>query len=124
MNVNCACLGDVLTYTCTAVGGGSTRWTGTAFDCAARSNEIILRHSLYTTESGTSGGCNGGAIVGQSLGVNGNCYTSQLNVTIGNSLISTRTVQCTYYGNTKVTVIDESSLTVVSGIFDGCNSHL
>ncbi|MGJ8946006.1 hypothetical protein AB9K17_24250, partial [Salmonella enterica subsp. enterica serovar Kentucky] len=43
-NTGCACLGTVLTYTCTAVGTGNTLWEGTAFDCFENGNGIILRH--------------------------------------------------------------------------------
>ena len=98
------------------MGGGSTRWGGTAFDCIDTSDEIILRHSRYTTELGTFGGCNDGAIVGRSLGAIDNCYTSQLNFTIQN-ISSTVTVQCTHNSGSGPIPIGESAVAVVSGMY-------
>ena len=54
-------------------------WQGAeVFDCPAHSNEIALRHTNFG--SSVMGECNAGAIVGQSLRVEGNSYTSQLSV--------------------------------------------
>ena len=78
----CVCPGDTLSYECTATAmerRGATIWTGSAFNYCD-SNEIILLH--YRFDTGTNGMCNNGAIVGRSLSVEGNNYTSQLNVTI------------------------------------------
>ena len=76
----CVCPGDTLTYTCTVTGGfgGVTVWTGTAFDC----NEIALLHSRFSSAYGIYGTCNNGAIVARSISMEGNSYTSQLNVTV------------------------------------------
>ena len=71
----CVCPGDILTYECTVMGGYSTVWI--CPEC-----EIILLHTRFKSANGTTISCNNGAIVGQSLGVQGNNYTSQLNVTI------------------------------------------
>ena len=78
----CVCPGDILTHECTVTGGVSTVWTGNAFNCQSSNNEITLLHSCFKSANGTSRSCNNGAIVGQSLGVQGDNYTSQLNVTI------------------------------------------
>jgi hypothetical protein len=53
-------------------------WTGSAFNCPSTNNYILL--SLY--DIGTGRTCNNGAIVGRILSIEGNSYTSQLNVTI------------------------------------------
>ena len=54
-------------------------WQGAeVFDCPDFSNEILLRHINFG--SSVMGECNAGAIVGRSLRVDGNCYTSQLSV--------------------------------------------
>ena len=79
-NARCACPGEVLTYFCTVEGGNATIWSGSAFDCAG--NSITLTHLSF--QNGTSGNCNDGAIVGQSVNVDGTHYTSKLNVTISN----------------------------------------
>ena len=111
-NASCACHGDILTYTCTAVGGGNTQWGGTTFDCPNTANMIALSHTFYATE-GTRGACNNGAVTGRSLGVmNGNCYTSQLNFTVQNT---SSTVQCVHVVDSGSTEIGESSITAVSG---------
>ena len=89
-NASCACPGDVLTFTCSVIGGNATIWGGSAFDCAG--NEITLRHRGFI--DGTARGeCNDGAILGQSLPVIGNCHTSKLNVTITTGL-NNKTVEC------------------------------
>ena len=60
-------------------------WQGTeVFDCPNQANEIILRHISF--DSSVMGECNAGGIVGQSLRVDGNCYTSQLSVVYSESL--------------------------------------
>ena len=113
-NTSCACSGEVLTFGCTTVGPGQTIWRGTAFKCTGESNEIILRHSEFDSPTGTSGTCNSGAIVGQSLRVeNTNCYVSQLNITI-QSLFNNKTVECVYSSDTE-NIIGQSRLRVVSG---------
>ena len=92
----CACPGDTLTYKCTVVGGilgGATVWKGTAFDCPL--NEIALLHPRFTSAIGTYGVCNSGAIVARSFSVEGNNYTSQLNVTF-TSDIAGETIMCVH----------------------------
>ena len=113
-NTQCACPGDLLTYTCTVVGARTTLWGGTAFNCPSTTNEIVLRHSQFAV-GGASGDCNNGAIVGQSVGVEGNRFTSQLNVTVSTSL-NNKTVQCAYDSGVQMNTVDEASLNVISGI--------
>ena len=97
------------------MGGGSTQWGGTAFNCPDTSNKIILSHTFYATE-GINGACNNGAIIGRSLGViNGNCYISQLNVTVQKATSSLRVV-CTHNSDSGPIPVDGSSITAVSGM--------
>ena len=114
-NSSCACLGDILTYMCTAVGGGSTEWGGTAFNCPDNiiANKIILSHTLYGTQRGTRGSCNNGDITVQSLGINGNCYISQLNITVRNA---SSTVQCTHNAESGPILINQSLITARSSM--------
>ena len=108
-----ACPGDVLTYTCTVVGSGNTIWSGSAFDCDTKMNEIILRHSQFAS-SGTSGNCNDGAIRTQSIGVvNNNCYFSQLNVTVTSDM-NGKTIQCAHSSDRVVTV-GVATLSIATG---------
>jgi hypothetical protein len=70
-----------------------TLWSGSAFDCARMGNEISLLHNLYTDNSISArayGDCNNDSIVAQSLRVkNHTYYTSQLNVTVSDSVVRT-----------------------------------
>ena len=81
-NATCACPNEVLTYTCIVDGGNVTIWRGSAFDCDR--NEIILHHRDFSNR--TLGKCNDGAIQGESVTVDGNHYTSRLNVTVHKGL--------------------------------------
>ena len=94
------------------MGGGSTLWEGTAFDCFETEDSILLRHSLFGS-GGITGQCNNGAITGQSIGVENECYTSQLNVTVDPTL-NKRTVRCTHTSLIRTT-IGETTLTVIEG---------
>ena len=88
---DCVCLGYVQTFECVVFGAGITIWQGTAFNfpCAIR-----LRHSQYNN-SGAIGECNDGAIIANSVGVSGDLYTSQLNVTINQDMIN-NTIECVH----------------------------
>ena len=92
----CVCPGDKLTYNCTVQGSafGATVWNGTAFS-GCQQNVILLPHHWFTQTGGSTSTCNNGAIVGQSLGVQGNNYTSQLNIIITPE-ITGRTITCAY----------------------------
>ena len=73
----CNCVGDTLTFECTAMNELLTIWRGSAFDCASTGNEIILFNSSIGVET-----CNDGMITVQVIRREGNNYTSQLNVTL------------------------------------------
>lgn len=85
------CLDWTLTYECTVMGGlgGATVWTGTALYCP-----IFLSHWYFTDSGGISGSCNNGATVAQSLSVQDNLYTSQLNVIVTHD-VAGKTIMCT-----------------------------
>ena len=102
-NATCACPDEVLTYSCT-VNGSVTMWGGSAFDCAG--NGIILGHENFI--GGTSGECNDGAIVGQSVDVSGAYYTSQLNIIVSDGL-NNKVVTCS---SDSMTYIGESLIEV------------
>lgn len=82
-----------MTYECTVVGGQLTVWTGNAFICPSDNDEVALLHSRFNSAYGTNRSCNNGTIVGQSLSVEGNNYTSQLNITVTPD-IAGKTVMC------------------------------
>jgi hypothetical protein len=72
----CVCPGDIWTYECTVMRGVATVWTGSALDC----HKIVLLHILDEFHN-ISLYCSNGAIVGRSLPIEGNNYTSQLTET-------------------------------------------
>ena len=84
--------------------GGVTVWQGTALDCGSKNNEILLLHRRFTLEGGTSEECNNGDIAGESLRVEGNSYTSRLNVTLSSDMIG-RSIACAVDMGTTSTVI-------------------
>ena len=88
---------------------GATVWQGTAFDCASKNNEILLLHNRFETEGGTSEECNNGAIVGRSLRVEGNRYTSQLTVFVSPDMIG-GTIDCAVDNGDISTVISSQSI--------------
>lgn len=89
----CVCSGENLIYNCSVHDNahGATVWNGTAFSGC----EILLPHRHFTPTGDPIGTCNNGDIVEQSLGVQGNNYTSQLNVTITLG-IAGKTITCAY----------------------------
>ena len=96
--MGCACPGQNLIFTCTIVAGRVTIWRGSAFDCPGNQNEIQLLHNGFSNPGALVGECNDGAIVAESVGVNGTCYTSQLNVTVSRRLHN-KTVTCSESSN-------------------------
>ena len=110
-----ACPGNVLTYECDITGPGNTIWNGTAFYCPLKSNEIILRHSQFNTESGTSGTCNDRTLIEvRSLGVINNCFSSELNITVSSDL-NNKTIRCSH-SSSRIVTIGEIRLSVATGI--------
>ena len=112
----CTCVDDRLIFNCSVVGGTTTIWRGTAFDCPLDGSEITLRHSLFASNEAI-GICNSGDISGQGLGVVNNCYTSQLNMMVRESL-NNKTVQCVLNSDEGMRTISESLLNVVSGMLN------
>ena len=84
-----------MTYECTAMGGfgGATIWRGSAFNCVLLNNEIILFHWPTMSDNVYYHTCNNGAIVARILSVDGNNFTSQLNVTVTSETIG-KTIEC------------------------------
>ena len=102
LKTNCICPGYNQTLAeCTVKGGPGdvTVWKGSAFDCTHSRNEIVLIHSLFGSdiESSTvaAGECNNSSIQAQSMRVEGNYYTSQLNITVNADMIG-KTVECVH----------------------------
>ena len=96
------------------MGGTATRWKGTTFDCPLDDSEITLRHSQFASNQDV-GICNSGDLVGHSVGVVNDCYTSQLNVTVRESF-NNKTVQCAFTSSVGTRIIGESIVRVASGM--------
>ena len=119
---SCTCPEGIITFKCIIDGsepGGFTIWNGTAFNCG-QSNNILLRHNLFNTQTGAFGSCNNGIISGQSLRVSaeGNVYTSQLQVNVTNSSRSDligRTVQCVYSPDGNAHIVINSTTVMITG---------
>ena len=89
-------------------------WKGSAFNCRSSSDGITLLHSRYNLSGGTDDECNNGAIVGQSLRVEDNYYTSQLSVTITPDMTG-RSITCIHDNGTATDIIGWQTIT--TGIF-------
>ena len=59
----CVCPGSELRLECTVIGGVTTVWRGTAFDCIGQGDQIELRHSQFDGGRATRV-CNNGIIMG------------------------------------------------------------
>lgn len=111
-NSSCGvCAGQQLLYECTVVGPGTTIWEGSAFQCAGGS--ILLSHSLFL--SGTTDVCNNGAIVGRSLSVDNNCYTSQLSITTDVTMDG-ETILCVHNNRSRDITVGTSTIDIIAGI--------
>ena len=84
----CTCLGQNVTYECTASGGTFTVWTGSAFMCP--SEEIALIHVRFLAAVGA---CNNGAIFGKGVSSTNSNYTSHLTVMLQPELVG-RSITC------------------------------
>ena len=100
----CTC--ETLTLECSIIGSGSTvlRLQGNSIIYG----EIILLHSRYNSSTRSSAVCNNGAIelVGWSLGVEDNCFTSQLQIKFSDNFkFAENLVSCIHDNGTAETVV-------------------
>ena len=118
---DCTCLGYTQTFECTVCGSGSTVWNGTFFDCEDEFG-IELRHSRYNDfmdDMGPDGRtsllkeCNKGAVLAKGIGRFGDCYTSQLIVTVGEEMIN-GTIECIHDNFIERTIINQKSLVIMA----------
>lgn len=110
---DCTCPQHIMTYNCKVAGNGFTVWRGSAFDCVLSGNEIILSHSSFGP--GAIRTCNDGHIVGRSLSMINNTFTSQLDVNVTSQLIG-KSVECLYEtGSSPATIIGSDVLSIITG---------
>ena len=114
---SCTCSGHNQVYECTVVGEGATVWKGTAFECAATNNEIVLFHEYNNGMSSNQRMCNNGTIVGRIIMAENGTYTSQVTVAIRPEMAN-RSIQCIYDSiDGTTTEIGSAILTITTG---GC----
>ena len=112
MENRCKC--ESLTLECNVFGTGITVLSlqGSSAICDNPS-EIILLHSRYNLSSGTMGRtvCNDGAIelMGRSLRVEENCFTSQLQIKFNRNFVG-NVVSCVYDNGTAAKVVGNYSI--------------
>ena len=101
-------------YECTAEGAGATLWFGNAFQCSP-SNRITLLHSDFSSQSGTFGTCNDGAIIAQSLRNRNNInFVSELNITATSNLDG-KMIMCAHDNGITTTIIGTSTINIAKG---------
>ena len=101
-------------FVCKTIGIGATVFQGSALDCVDKDDSITLFHSRFNETGGDIGTCNDGDIMGHSVRVKDNCYTSEINVTVSSSLIG-KTIECSHDNGTAAEVIGSYSLTSGKG---------
>ena len=107
-------------------GTTTTVWEGTAFQCDATANEIVLRHSQFTNPSSTeSGDCSGGSLVAYAIGKEQTCYISQLNATVSADLNGS-TIECAFesQGMDEFQAVNTSTINITTGMINNIDSRL
>ena len=104
---DCTCPQYIASYQCTIGGEGFTIWRGTALDCSFSRDQIVLRHSSFS--SGTTASCNDGLLIGRSLNTARNYFTSVLNVNVTTSLEGSN-AECAYENGSLTSYVVGSSL--------------
>ena len=102
------------------VGGFSTIWRGTAFDCLGQGNEIDLSHARFESEEQTEM-CNRGMIIGRSLNRTLNFdgpnykFTSQLTINLPllndtSNTLDGKAVECAHLVNDAIDVVGNHTI--------------
>ena len=112
----CTCPGYTITFECTVLSGfgGATVWKGSAFDCARSDDEILLLHSRFESNEHTRRMCNNGTIIGETIQMVENYYTSWLHITVSPDMIG-GVVDCAHDDGTAM-LIGSSTITATEGM--------
>ena len=84
-------------------------WRGTVLSAGC---EVALLHSAFGGP-GARRVCNNGAVVGYSIGVENNCYTSNLDILVSPEL-NGRTVECSIDDGVTITPIGTATLSITT----------
>lgn len=90
----CVCPGSSVQYECSIDGDGFTVWNGTVFNCPLSGDLILLSHADFVDGHSVMGTCNNENIMAHII--QANPYVSQLNISVFNSTLSGRTVECVH----------------------------
>ena len=109
---DCVCPGRNFTYECSIdnVNALFTVWRGTVISAGC---EITLFHSDFGIPGAARAVCNSGAVVGYNIGVENNCYTSNLDILVSPGLDG-RTVECIMDDGVTNTLIDTATLSITT----------
>ena len=88
-------------------------WSGSAFNCAEKNNEVFLPHNQFGSSSRRYSTCNNKTISGRGVRVLGRFYASQLSVKVSSDLIG-KTIECVH-DDVLTTKIGSSTLLVTTG---------
>ena len=110
----CLCPGQQLQLLCTAVGLGTTVWSGTAFPSGCAS--LLLPHTRFSNPGGETRSCPPD-ITAASVSVDGDCYTSRLNVTVRSNQ-NGNNVTCVHDNGTVPFLIDTYNIAVTTGWYN------
>jgi hypothetical protein len=117
---DCVCPGRNFTYECSVVGGLFTVWSGTVVSAGC---EVTLFHSEFAGVPGAARAiCNSGSVVGYNIGVDNNCYTSNLDILVSPGL-NRRTVECIIDDGVTNTLINTSTLVITTSKIPKLNDH-
>ena len=107
----------MIIFGCTVLSGfgGATVWKGSAFDCARSDNEVVLLHSRIESNEHTRRTCNNGTIIGETIQVVENYYTSRLHVMVSPDMIG-EGIECVSDDGT-VMVMGSSTITATMGMY-------
>ena len=75
--------------------------------------EITLFHSDFGIPGAARAVCNNGAVVGYNIGVENNCYTSNLDILVSSGL-NGRTVECIMDDGVTNMLIDTATLSITT----------
>ena len=109
---SCTCPDHQVVFECTTFGSGATVWSGTALD-QCQGGEVFMLHSEF--QSGRTWTCSNGQIVGSTIGISNQSYTSQLTVTVSAGL-NGREIQCSHDNGTIPYIIGISTIQITTGI--------
>ena len=116
----CTCPNDtvLLIYECTVMGGFVTTWRGSAINqyCEDSGGQILLLHSRFGSGSNYFITCSNGTIMGQSVRIENNTYTSRLTITTVSSNILGDTVECAHSQNGMIHIIGNTTIELHTGM--------